>query len=625
VSRSGDDFRPNPIFKLSRYLPLRGFCKRVTVAATRGTARQVRLRSAIRRGGPDHEGNEPNAALERRDATMQGRTSMIKEAIKNTFWRKSIEAWAAEARAGAIDRREFLALATIFGATTVAAYRMLDLPVPTQALADEAPKKGGVLRLGMFVKDQKDPRTYDWPEMGNVTRQFLDSLVTYTREFTFEPALLEKWDVNADATQYVLHVRPGVTWNNGDPFTADDVVFNITRWCDQSAEGNSMAARMAALIDPATKKAREGAITKVDDDTVKLTLPKPDITIIAGMSDYPGLVVHRDFDKTGKDLIKHPIGTGAFELVSYEVGKKAVVKRRTNGKWWGGEPYLDGVEFIDYGSDISAWVSAFESNELDCTMKTDSAYVAILDRAGLTRSDVRTSATIVARTNVKQKPYDDKRVRNALQMTVDNAVVLKLGIDGRGTVGENHHVSPIHPEYYELPKKERDLEGAKKLMTAAGQMDHEHELITSDEEYYKNTADSIAAQMREAGFKVKRTVLPGATFWNDWTKYPLSMTDWNMRPLGVQVMALAYRTGEAWNETAYSNPEFDARLEKALATPDPKDRRLIMKDLEQILQDSGIIIQPYWLTLSNHRTPQVMNFGMHPLYEMHLGRVWLKV
>ena len=341
----------------------------------------------------------------------------------------------------------------------------------------------------MFVKDQKDPRTYDWPEMGNVARQFLDSLVTYTREFTFEPALLEKWDVNPDATEYILHVRKGVTWNNGDVFNADDVVYNLNRWCDQGAEGNSMATRMAALIDPATKKARDGAIIKVDDFTVKLALKKPDITIIPGMSDYPGLIVHRDFDKDGKDLIKHPIGTAAFELVSFEVGKKAAFKRRTDGKWWGGEPYLDGVEFIDYGPDISATVSAFESKELDCTMKTDAAYVAIMDKSGLVRSDVKTSATIVARSNVKQKPYDDQKVRNALQMAVDNPTILALGIDGLGTVGENHHVSPIHPEYYPLPKKSRDLEGAKKLMAAAGQMDHEHELITSDEEYYKNTGD----------------------------------------------------------------------------------------------------------------------------------------
>jgi peptide/nickel transport system substrate-binding protein len=103
------------------------------------------------------------------------------------------------------------------------------------------------------------------------------------------------------------------------------------------------------------------------------------------------------------------------------------------------------------------------------------------------------------------------------------------------------------------------------------------------------------------------------------------MTDWNMRPLGVQVLALAYRTGEAWNETAYSNPEFDAKLEKALAIPDPKDRKAVMPDLEKILQDSGVIIQPYWLSLFNHATPQVKNYGMHPTYEVNVEDVWLDV
>jgi peptide/nickel transport system substrate-binding protein len=73
-----------------------------------------------------------------------------------------------------------------------------------------------------------------------------------------------------------------------------------------------------------------------------------------------------------------------------------------------------------------------------------------------------------------------------------------------------------------------------------------------------------------------------------------------MRPLGVQVLALAYRTGEAWNETAYSNPEFDAKLKQAMSISDPAKRREAMKDIETILQDSGVIVQPFWQKLYCH-------------------------
>jgi peptide/nickel transport system substrate-binding protein len=311
-------------------------------------------------------------------------------------------------------------------------------------------------------------------------------------------------------------------------------------------------------------------------------------------------VVHRNFDADGANPVAKPIGTGAFELVSYAVGEKAAVKRRENGKWWGGEALLDGVEFIDYGTDFTATVNAFGSGEIDLDFETPSDFIEILDKSNLVKSDVATATTVVCRTNITNKPYDDKRVRNALQMAVNNNVVLQLGYNSRGTVGENHHVSPIHPEYYALPKKTRDVVAAKNLMTDAGQIGFEHELITVDDEWNKNTGDAIAGQLREAGFKVKRTVLPGSTFWNDWAKYPYSLTLWYMRPLGVQVLALAYRTGEAWNETGYSNPEFDSKLKRALSINDVAKRREIMKDLELILQDSGVIIQPFWQTLYSH-------------------------
>ncbi|MCF8112719.1 MAG: ABC transporter substrate-binding protein [Desulfotignum sp.] len=517
---------------------------------------------------------------------------------------------------GKLSRREFLRYSTLLGVSAFTATQMAGLSWTSRAFAGNV-KRGGTLKVATALQKIAHPATYSWIAASNVTRQVAEYLTLTDGKNITHPYLLENWEASDDLKTWTLNVRKGVTFNNGDTFTADDVIFTINQWLDESV-GSSMKGIVGGYVSA-------NDIEKTSDYQVKLHLSVPEIAVPEHLFQYPAQVLnHKTFEG---DFLKAPHGTGPYTLETYREGELAVVKARTDYWQKGADgkplPYLDAMHFLDMGTETAPMISAIKSKDIDFIDLSDiggtDIFRALKDDPEINILAAPTASARVLRMRVDLKPWDNEKVRLAMRKCHNHEKILALAYMGQGLEGQDFHVYQLHPEYCEMPIPPYDPAGAKKLLAEAGYPNglEVNLAVGSGWPDVVRYAEVLKQDAIAGGFKINLQTMPNSQYWEKWTEVDFGITPWTHRPLGTMVLNLAYKADTdgkpvAWNETRWVDEEFSKILEKANGTLDVEKRRKLFCKLQKIQYDRGSIAIGYWRAVWMVSRSNVKGLEGHP-------------
>ena len=529
----------------------------------------------------------------------------------------------AHLRQGTLSRRQFVRLSTLLGLSAGAALAITSGSEPeAQAQGSTGVRRGGTWTCAMQLQLLDHPARLSWAEGANVIRQVGEYLTETGPDNITRPLLLERWEASEDVRTWTLYLQQGITFNNGDELTAADVMFSFGEWLNPDI-GSSMLGLLSYL------RGMED-IEQVDEYTIRLNLQAPNIGVPEHLFHYPAIILHRDFEG---DFVQQPVGTGPFTLEEYAEGERAILRRR-EGYWQLGAdgdplPYLD--ELIYVSLDKDAAVAALQSGQVDSMYQPrPSDWQALKDNPDLSVLSASTSSCFVLRMRTDVEPWSDVRVRNALKLCQDRERILQLSYFGEGDLSSDAHVAPIHPSYAEMEIPDYDPEEARRLLEEAGYPEGlQVVLATKNNEAEPEIAQALREMAAPAGFDIQLDITEPTGYWDRWTEVELGLTAWIHRPLAPMTLALAYTQDAegnpvAWNETRWVDEEFSELLIQAESTLDVEERRQIMAQLQQIMQERGPIGNSYWRKVWTITHRRFQNVVPHPAYFFFMNEVWIE-
>ena len=511
---------------------------------------------------------------------------------------------------GHMTRRQLLVRASVFGFSASVAGSLLaacggtsDTASPAaSASGPPAPVMGGMLTgiIPPSITDLDPVTIYD---QGGIVliMQVCEYLIALDDKNALKPSLAESWTGNEDGSVWTFKLRQGVTFNDGSPFEAEDVVASMDRVVDPKGGSGALAA-LAGILSPGGTKA-------VDAATVEFTLDKPfaDFPYLVCQSSYNTVMLPRTY---AGNFVKSPVGTGPFMVESYVSKQKAVMVK--NPTYWGKDaagnqlPYLDKVTWVMV-QDESAANLQLQSGAVDFQPQTVFQGSQALFADANLRVDIYPGSGIrEVAFNMQQEPWKSapKELRQAVAYCLDRDAINKALYDGRSLLGSDTFWEPtVFPGSPTPEKRMQDYTKAKELLATAGFPDGT-EIELTFAKYLENPqyAQLIQAQCEPAGIKVKLNQISYDAFYagsatdTPWLNAPMVIVEWGSRPTpGVYAQAMLLPTSP-WSSSHWDNADFVSAFDSYMSTTDEAKRTEYATTLSGIQQDETPILLSFFIT-----------------------------
>lgn len=444
-----------------------------------------------------------------------------------------------------------------------------------------ARRRGGNLKVGLTGgsgTDTLDPHkglTYlDTARAQSLYQPLLQLNGGAQEEFV----LAEEISPHGSTSNWVIRLRPGITFHDGKPLTADDVIFTLRRIISEKLTG-------ATPLGPIDLK----GLKALDKHTVQVPMTSPYGSFVDQLSYWYYLYIV----PVGFNPAK-PNGTGAFKYQSFTPGQQSVFTRNEN-YWKSGLPYVDSVTIIDF-SDSTSLQNALTTGILHGAGALEGPQLAALAAVqGVRTVKSHTGAITPFTMRVDQAPFNDVNVRQAMRLLVDRQQLIDSALDGAGTIGADVS-SPYDPNYDTSLHREQDIAQAKSLLKKAGQENLRVQLVTSAVATGTVAmATVLSQQAKAAGVTISlKTVDPGTFFGPNYLRWTFSQDFYNYSPYLSQVAESLLPTSP-FNETHWNLPRYGQLYRQANATADAGVRKEIEHEMQQIDFEQGGYIIPAFI------------------------------